>query len=172
MNQLEVYICPLPFKPPSHLPPHLTPLGWYRTPVWVPWDIQQISIGYMDCIFILLVISFEVGFPGSSAGKESTWNTGDSGSILELGRSPGEGTGHSLQYSWASLMVQMVKNLPAMQETWVQSLVGELRAWKPCNAAKQTRNLEIWYLWIYLQGSNGEDTGWGARKRGWDVWRE
>ena len=47
MNQLEVYICPLPFKPPSHLPPHLTPLGWYRTPVWVSWAIQQIPVGYL-----------------------------------------------------------------------------------------------------------------------------
>jgi len=108
-----------------YLPPHATHLDCYRAPVWVLWVIQQIPIGYMDCVFILSVISFEVGFPGSSAGKESTWNTGDSGSILELGRSPGEGTGHSLQYSWASLMVQMVKNLPAMQETWVQSLSWE-----------------------------------------------
>ena len=40
------------------------------------------------------------------------------------GRSPGEGIGYPLQYSWASLVVQSVKNLPAMQETWVQSLVG------------------------------------------------
>ena len=40
-------------------------------------------------------------------------------------RSPGEGTGYPPQYSWASLMAQMVKNLPAMWETWVQSLVWE-----------------------------------------------
>ena len=42
-----------------------------------------------------------------------------------LGSSPGEGTGYSLQYSWASLVDQMVKNPPAMQETWVQSLGWE-----------------------------------------------
>ena len=41
------------------------------------------------------------------------------------GRSPGEGIGYPLQYSWASLMDQMVKNLPAMWETWVQSLRQE-----------------------------------------------
>ena len=41
------------------------------------------------------------------------------------GRSPGEGTGYPHQYSWASLMAQSVKNLPAMQETWVQSLGWE-----------------------------------------------
>ena len=38
-------------------------------------------------------------FPGSSAGKESTWSAGDPGSIPGSGRSPGEGMGHPLQYS-------------------------------------------------------------------------
>ena len=57
--------------------------------------------------------------PGSSAGKESTCNAGDPGSISGPGRSPGEGIGYPLQYSWASPVVQLVKNLPAMQETWV-----------------------------------------------------
>ena len=37
------------------------------------------------------------------------------------GRSPGEGTGYPLHYSWASLLAQLVKNPPAMQETWVHS---------------------------------------------------
>ena len=45
-----------------------------------------------------------VGFPGSSAGKESTCNAGDSGSIPGSGISPGEGIGYPLQYSWASLL--------------------------------------------------------------------
>ena len=40
-----------------------------------------------------------MGFPGSSAGKESTCNAGDLGLILGLGRSPGEGKGYPLQYS-------------------------------------------------------------------------
>ena len=56
---------------------------------------------------------------GSSAGKESTCNAGDPSSISGLGCSPGEGIVYPLQYSWASLVAQMVKNLPAMQETWV-----------------------------------------------------
>ena len=55
--------------------------------------------------------------PGSSAGKESTCNAGDPGSISGLGRSPGEGIGYPLQYSWASLEAQTVKNPPAMPET-------------------------------------------------------
>ena len=59
------------------------------------------------------------GFPGSLAAKESACNVGDPGSIPGSGRSPGEGIGYPLQYSWASLVTQMVKNPLAMQETWV-----------------------------------------------------
>ena len=66
-----------------------------------------------------------MGFPDSSVGKESSCNEGDAGSIPGSGRSPGEGTDYPLQYSWASLMAQLVKNLPAMWETWVQSLGWE-----------------------------------------------
>ena len=58
-------------------------------------------------------------------GKESACNTGDPGSIPGLGRSAEEGIGYSLQYSWASLVAQLVNNLPAMRETWVQSLGWE-----------------------------------------------
>ena len=63
-----------------------------------------------------------LGFPCGSAGKEPACNAGDPSSITGLGRSPGEGIGYPLQYSWASLVAQMVKNPPAMWETWVQSL--------------------------------------------------
>ena len=61
-------------------------------------------------------------FPGSSAGKISTCNAGDPSSNPGSGRSPREGIGYPLKYSWASLVVQKVKNLPAMRETWVRSL--------------------------------------------------
>ena len=57
--------------------------------------------------------------------KNPTCNAGDPGLIPGLGRSAGEGIGYPLQYSWASLMVQLVKNLPAMPETWIQSLGWE-----------------------------------------------
>ena len=57
--------------------------------------------------------------------KESTCNAGDPGSIPGLGNTPGEGIGYSLQYSWASLVAQVVKNLPAMQETPVRFLGWE-----------------------------------------------
>ena len=55
--------------------------------------------------------------PDSSFGKKSACNAGDPGSISGLGRSAGEGIGYSLQYSWTSLVAQLVKNLPTMWET-------------------------------------------------------
>ena len=58
-------------------------------------------------------------FPGNSAGKESACNAGDPGSIPGVGRSAGEGIGYPLQYSWASLVGQLVKNLLLMWETCV-----------------------------------------------------
>ena len=92
-----------------------------------------------------------MGFPCGSAGKESACNAEDLGSISGLGRAPGEGKGYPLQYSGlensmdcvaksrtrlsdftslqmvkrASLVAQLVKNPPAMTETWVQSLGWE-----------------------------------------------
>ena len=65
------------------------------------------------------------GFPCGAAGKEAACNEGDLGSIPGLGRSPGEGIGYPLQYSWASLVAQLVKNSSAMRETWVPSLGWE-----------------------------------------------
>ena len=66
-----------------------------------------------------------MGFPDSSVGEESACNAGGPSSIPRLGRSSGEGIGYLLQYCWASLMAQLIKNLPAMWETWVQSLSWE-----------------------------------------------
>ena len=66
-----------------------------------------------------------MGFPDSSLGKESACNAGDPGLIPGAGRSPGEGIGYPLQYSWVSLVAQLVKIPPTMQETWVQSLGWE-----------------------------------------------
>ena len=60
-----------------------------------------------------------MGFPDSSVGKESTYNAGDPGSIPGWGRYAGEGIGYLLQYFWTSPVAQLVKNPPAMQETWV-----------------------------------------------------
>ena len=64
----------------------------------------------------------EKGLPGSSAGKEPACNAGDPSLIPWLERSPEEVIGYLLQYSWASLVAQTVKNPPAKRET--QSIPG------------------------------------------------
>ena len=66
-----------------------------------------------------------MGFPDSSVGKEFACNAGDPGSIPGLGRPARKGIGYLLQYSFASLVAQLVKNPPAMRETWVRSLGWE-----------------------------------------------
>ena len=66
------------------------------------------------------------GFPDSSVGKESHCNAGDPGSIPRSGRSSGEGIGYPLQYSWVSLVAQLVNHPPAMRETWVYPWVGKI----------------------------------------------
>ena len=58
-----------------------------------------------------------VSFSHISVGKEAHCNAGDPGLIPGSGRSPGEGIGYPLQYSWASLVGQVVKNPPTMRET-------------------------------------------------------
>ena len=72
--------------------------------------------------------------------------------IPGLGSSSGEGIGYPLQYSWASLVAQMVKNLPAMRETWVRSLGQE----EPLEKGKATHSsilassilgLPLWLSW-------------------------
>ena len=63
--------------------------------------------------------------PHSSVGKESACNARDPGLIPGLERATGEGISYPLQYSWASVVAQLVKNPPAMGETWVWSLGWE-----------------------------------------------
>ena len=86
-------------------------------------------------------------FPCGSAGRESACNGGDLGSIPGLGRSPREGKGYPLQYSRASLVAQLVKNLPEMQEILVQFLGRE----DPLEKGKATHSsilgLPLWLSW-------------------------
>ena len=88
-------------------------------------------------------------FPCSLADKESICSTGDPGSIPGLGRSPGEGIGFPLQHSWASLVAQLVKNLPAMQETWVWSLGWEASV-RHYLFLKKSQRAEKEYIYIYI----------------------
>ena len=66
-----------------------------------------------------------MGFSDSSVGKESSCNAGDPSSIHESERSPGEGIGYPLQYSWVSLVAQLIKNPPEMWEARVRFLGWE-----------------------------------------------
>ena len=72
---------------------------------------------HMEEIIYVIKLHTYMGFSDSPVGKESTCNAGDSGLTPGSGRSAGEGVGYPLQCSWASLVAQLVKNLPAMQET-------------------------------------------------------
>ena len=84
--------------------------SWVRN---IPWRRDRLSTP----VFL--------GFSGGTDSKESACNVGNLGSVPELGRSPGGGHGNPLQYYWASLVAQMVKNLSTVQETWVRSLLQE-----------------------------------------------
>ena len=99
------------------------------TPLPLPWLLS----GFFSFVFDVLQFgqnvhkcSFFGGFPNSSVGKESTCNAGDPGSIYGSGRSAGEGIDYPLQYSWVSLVAQLVKNLPAMRETGFDPWVGKI----------------------------------------------
>ena len=91
-----------------------------------------------------------MGCPDGSAGKESACNAGDPGLIPGAGRSPGEGIGYALQYSWVSLVAQLVKNLHAMWETWVLSLGWE----DPLEKGKATHSsILAWRIpWTVVHG--------------------
>ena len=108
-------------------------------------------------LLFALISSF--GFSGSSVGKESTCNAGDTCSIPGSGRSAGEGIGYPLQYSWVSLVVKLVKNLPAIWETWVWSLGLE----DPLEKGKATHSSFLaWrFPWtVYSMGSQRVPHDW------------
>ena len=104
--------------------------------IW-PRNSASRSTSYWVHTHIYMNVCMCMGFPGSSAGKESTCNAGDPSSIPGSGRSTGKGIDYPLQYSWASLVTQTVKNLLAMQETWVRSLGWEdpLEKGKPTHSS-------------------------------------
>ena len=96
------------------------------------------------------------GFPDSSVDKESACNAGDPGSIPGSGRSAGEGIGYPLQYFWTSLKAQLVKNPPAMPETWVRSL-----GWKDALEKGKATTPVFWpgeFHGLYSWGRKESDT--------------
>ena len=98
------------------------------------------------------------GFLLSSVGKESVCNAGDTGSIPGSGRSAGKGIGYPLQYSWASLVAQLVKNLPAMHKTWVQSLGCE----DPLENGKASHSSILAWRTLQPMGSQRVRHNWTA----------
>ena len=91
--------------------------------------LSELRVYWVELIVRLLLFKdylFSLwSFPDSSVVKESAWNAGDPGPIPGLVRSSGKRIGYSLQYPCASLVTQLVKNLPAKQETWIWSLGWE-----------------------------------------------
>ena len=103
------------------------------------------------------------GFPDGPVGKESTCNAGDHGWVPGSGRSAKEGIGYPLQYSWTSLVAQLVKNPPAMQETLVWFLGREdmlekgigypLQYSWACLVAQLANNTPaMWETWVWSLG--------------------
>ena len=96
------------------------------------------------------------GFPGSSADKESAHNAGDPSLTPGLGRAPGEGISYPLQYSWASLAAQTVKNLSAMWATWVKSLGWEnsmeegMATHSRILARRIPMDREVWWVTVFV----------------------
>ena len=88
-------------------------------------SIQKEDITIVKYICTQHYICTQLSFPDRSVGKESACNAGDPCSILGSGRSTAGGIGYPLQYSWASLVAQLVKNPPAVGEIWVLSLGWE-----------------------------------------------
>ena len=114
----ETWVQSLGWEDPLGKGKATTPVFWSGefNGLYSPWGLKELDMTErlsLSC------------FPDSSVGKESTCNAGDPSSIPRSGRSAGEGIGHPLQYSWASLMALLVKNLPTMWETWVRSLGWE-----------------------------------------------
>ena len=131
---------------------------------------------YQKLIFIYSQLSWIQDFPHSSVGKESTCNVGDPGLIPGSGRSTGEGIGYPLQYSWASLVAQLVKNLPAVQEIWVWSLGWE----DPLEKGKATHSsILAWRIPVFRVAES--QIGWaiftftflplrGLSEHAWSSW--
>ena len=112
-----------------------------------------------SCGSIWESLLFIRGFPHSSVGKESVCSAGDPDLIPESGRSAGEAISYPLQYSWASLVAQLVMNLLAMQETWVWSLGWEY----PLEKGKATHSsILAWRIPWTVQCMCRKEQVWGG----------
>ena len=148
---------------------------------WVTFTLSYLTLptlgrwsGWWKGYVMLTLKQDFLGLPGSSAGKESTCNAGDSSSIAQSGRSTEEGISYPLRYSWASLVAQLVKNLPAMRETWVWSLGWE----DPLEKGKASHSsILVWrHPWIVqskgLQRVGHERLSLKPSRRGSGTWAQ
>ena len=121
-------------------------------------DIVTNQEALSTLLFRVFLKKLKLVFPCSSVGKESACNVGDPSLIPGSGRSAGEGIGYPLQYSWASLVAQLVKNPPAMWETWVRSL-----GWKdPRKKGKATHSsILTWRIPWTVQAMVSQRVGHG-----------
>ena len=104
---------------------------------------------------------------GSLVGKESSCNSRGPSSIPGLGSSPGKGTGYPHQHSWASLVAQMVKNPPAMWETWVWLLGSE----DPLEKGTITHSRPLsWPGAFHGLGNLGGYSPWDCKESGTTEW--
>ena len=111
---------------------------------------EQLPFFFLS-LYFLFFLYCEEWSPDSSVGKESACNAGDPGLISRSGRSAGEGIGYPLQRYWASLISQLIKNPPAMWETWIWSL-----GWKdPLEKRKATHSSIL--AWRTLWNIHGHD---------------
>ena len=154
----------------------------YRTPGWAVWSAVLLasSPGWgSTCEGVLFLFRSLSGaevpvlclffcptrlqvFLGNSAGKESAWNAGDPGLIPRLGRSPGEGIGYPLQYPWASLVTQTVKNPPAIWEICGRSLGWE----DPLEKGMATHSSIVAWRIPWTE-EPGRLQSWGLKSRTW-----
>ena len=129
------------------------------------WCRRTMILRYLFALYLFdwylithaVIIRALSGFPDSSVGKESACNAGEPVSIHGLERSPGEGISYPLQYSWASLVAQLVKNPPAMWETWIRSLGWE----DPLEKGKATHSsILAWRIPWTIQSMGSQRVGY------------
>ena len=123
------------------------------------WTVSSTSLKRCLTSLVIWKMSSKIinSFPNSSVGKESAFHAGDPGPIPGSGRSAGEGIDYPLQYSQASLVTQLVKNLPPMQETWVQSLGWE----DPLEKGKATHSsILAWRIPRTVQSMGSQSRTW------------
>ena len=127
--------------------------SYYNTVGYLPYLIYYVPVTYLYFNW-----KFVTSWPSLRApvGKESAWNAGEPGLIPGSGRSTEEGIGYPLQYSWASLVAQLVKNLPAMWKTWVRSLSWE----NPLEKGKTTHSsILAWRIARTIQSMGSQRVG-------------